>query len=111
MLLWAWAPDYNDNPDPRLFAYNLFGELEPLQKPKRQPRQPRTEEDKPKPTPKIEISDATAKKFRPLSEKELEFYGSLNWEDNPPINGFYEAGRDYRYSRAHLRFQSPAVAA
>ncbi len=30
------------------------------------------------------------KKFRPLSEKELEFYGSLNWEDNPPINGFYE---------------------
>ena len=84
------GPDYNDNPDPRLFAYNLFGELEPLQKPKRQPRQPRTEEDKPKPTPKIEISDATAKKFRPLSEKELEFYGSLNWEDNPPINGFYE---------------------
>ena len=84
------GPDYTDNPDPRLFAYNLFGELEPLEKPKRQPRQPKTEEEKPKPTPKIEISDATAKKFRPLSEKELEFYGSLNWEDNPPINGFYE---------------------
>ena len=84
------GPDYNDNPDPRLFAYNLFGELEPLEKPKRQPRQPKAQEEKPKPTPKIEISDTTAKKFRPLSEKELEFYGSLNWEDNPPINGFYE---------------------
>ena len=87
------GPDYNDNPDPRLFAYNLFGELEPIEKPKRQPRQPhqpKQEEDKPKPAPKIEIPDATAKKFRPLSEKELEFYGSLNWEDNPPINGFYE---------------------
>lgn len=84
------GPDYNDNPDPRLFAYNLFGELEPLEKPKRQPRQPKAQEEKPKSTPKIEISDATAKKFRPLSEKELEFYGSLNWEDNPPINGFYE---------------------
>ncbi len=24
------GPDYNDNPDPRLFAYNLFGELEPI---------------------------------------------------------------------------------
>ena len=84
------GPDYSDNPDPRLFAYNLFGELEPLEKPKRQPRQPKTQEEKPKPTPKIEIPDATAKKFRPLSEKELEFYGSLNWEDNPPINGFYE---------------------
>ena len=84
------APVYNDNPDPRLFAYNLFGELEPLQKPKRQPRQPKTEEDKPKPTAKIQISDEQVKKFRPLSDKELEFYGSLNWEDNPPINGFYE---------------------
>ena len=85
------GPDYTDNPDPRLFAYNLFGELEPLEKPKRQPRQPKTEEDKPKPTAKIQISDEQVKKFRPLSEKELEFYGSLNWEDNPPINGFYEA--------------------
>ena len=84
------GPDYNDNPDPRLFAYNLFGELEPLQKPKRQPRQSKTEVDKPKPTAKIQISDEQVKKFRPLSEKELEFYGSLNWEDNPPINGFYE---------------------
>lgn len=84
------GPDYSDNPDPRLFAYNLFGELEPIEKPKRQPRQSRQEEAKPKPTPKVEISDATAKKFRPLSDKELEFYGSLNWEDNPPINGFYE---------------------
>ena len=84
------GPDYTDNPDPRLFAYNLFGELEPLEKPKRQSRQPKAQEEKPKPTSKIEISDTTAKKFRPLSEKELEFYGSLNWEDNPPINGFYE---------------------
>ena len=82
--------DFNDNPDPRLFAYNLFGELEPLEKPKRQPRQPKAEEDKPRPTAKIQISDEQVKKFRPLSEKELEFYGSLNWEDNPPINGFYE---------------------
>ena len=84
------GPDYNDNPDPRLFAYNLFGELEPLEKPKRQPRQPKAQEEKPKTTAKISISDKQVKKFRPLSEKELEFYGSLNWEDNPPINGFYE---------------------
>lgn len=32
------SPDYNDNPDPRLFAYNLFGELEPIGKPRRQPK-------------------------------------------------------------------------
>ena len=81
------SPDYNDNPDPRLFAYNLFGELEPIGKPKPQPKQA---EDAPKPKPSIEVKDIPVKKFRPLTEKELEFYGSLNWEDNPPINGFYE---------------------
>ena len=71
-------PDYTDNPDPRLYAYNLFGELEPIGKPRRQPK------------PSVEVKDIPVKKFRPLNEKELEFYGSLNWEDNPPINGFYE---------------------
>ena len=80
-------PDYSDNPDPRLFAYNLFGELEPIGKPKRQPRH---SEDVPKPKPSVAIKDIPVQKFRPLSEKELAFYGSLNWEDNPPINGFYE---------------------
>ena len=80
-------PDYTDNPDPRLFAYNLFGELEPIGKPRRQPK---PAEDTPKPKPSVEVKDIPVKKFRPLNEKELEFYGSLNWEDNPPINGFYE---------------------
>ena len=83
------GPDYNDNPDPRLFAYNLFGELEPIGKPQRQPKQPIKPEDKPKPT--VTVTDTQAKKFRPLSDKELEFYGSLDWDTNPPINGFYEA--------------------
>ena len=81
------SPDYTDNPDPRLYAYNLFGELEPIGKPRRQPK---PAEDAPKPKPSVEVKDIPVKKFRPLSEKELEFYGSLNWEDNPPINGFYE---------------------
>ena len=81
------SPDYNDNPDPRLFAYNLFGELEPIGKPRPQPKQAT---DAPKPKPSVDVKDIPVKKFRPLNEKELEFYGSLNWEDNPPINGFYE---------------------
>ena len=83
-------PDYSDNPDPRLFAYNLFGELEPIGKPKPQPRQ-KVDSTEAKPKPTVDIADIPAKKFRPLSEKELEFYGALNWDDNPPINGFYEA--------------------
>ena len=60
------SPDYTDNPDPRLFAYNLFGELEPIGKPRRQPKQA---EDAPKPKPSVEVKDIPVKKFRPLNEK------------------------------------------
>lgn len=87
-------PDYSDNPDPRLFAYNLFGELEPVGKPDRRhktaPKSDKTEARTVN-RPKTEPTLPPKAKFRPLSDKELQFYGSLNWEDNPPINGFYEA--------------------
>ena len=107
------SPDYNDNPDPRLFAYNLFGELEPIGKPKPQPK---LAEDAPKPKPSVEVKDIPIKKFRPLTEKELEFYGSLNWEDNPPINGFYEtmmsiAHRQMEEMRLERESQEAAKAA
>ena len=85
-------PDYSDNPDPRLFAYNLFGELEPIQQKnnRRQPMQKPEEKSKPA-NPATEAKPIRNSGFRKLTDKELEFYGSLNWDDNPPINGFYEA--------------------
>ena len=76
-------PDYSDNPDPRLFAYNLFGELEPIQQKNNRRQQMTKPEEKPKP---VKVTG-----YRKLSDEELELYGSLNWDDNPPINGFYEA--------------------
>ena len=76
-------PDYSDNPDPRLFAYNLFGELEPVQQKNNRRQQMTKPEERPKPV--------KAPGYRKLSDEELELYGSLNWDDNPPINGFYEA--------------------
>ena len=85
-------PDYSDNPDPRLFAYNLFGELEPIQQKNNRRQQMTKPEDKPKPAnPATEAKSVKATGFRKLTDKELEFYGALNWDDNPPINGFYEA--------------------
>ncbi len=102
-------PDYTDNPDPRLYAYNLFGELEPLDKPRRQPK---PAEDAPKSKPSVEAKDIPVKKFRPLSEKELEFYGSLNWEDNPPINGFYETMMSIAYRQLEeMRLEREAAEA
>ena len=85
-------PDYSDNPDPRLFAYNLFGELEPVQQKNNRRQQMQKPEEKPKPAnTATETRPVRNSGFRKLTDKELEFYGSLNWDDNPPINGFYEA--------------------
>ena len=85
-------PDYSDNPDPRLFAYNLFGELEPIQQKNNRRQQMQKPEEKPRPAnPATEAKPVRNTGFRKLTDKELEFYGSLNWDDNPPINGFYEA--------------------
>ena len=86
------SPDYSDNPDPRLFAYNLFGELEPVQQKNNRRQQMTKPEEKPKPAnPATKAKPIKSSGFRKLTDKELEFYGSLNWVDNPPINGFYEA--------------------
>ena len=95
----------NDNPDgydPKLMMYNLFGELVeiPGAKKRRNKRQglPKEQKHQPKAQPKpvevkkvdVPATDETPKTgFRPLTEEELKLYGSLNWDDNPPINGFY----------------------
>ena len=109
----------NNNPDgydPKLMMYNLFGELVEIpgakkrhsrrqrlpkeQKQSQQPQkaQPKSVEVKTITTPpqattvKAETTssvEAPKTGFRPLTEEELKFYGSLNWNDNPPINGFY----------------------
>ncbi|MYM11194.1 DNA methylase, partial [Muribaculum intestinale] len=106
------GPDYSDNPDPRLFAYNLFGELEPRDAPKHQrPAVPKKEkEEKPveKPKPWADSKPLPTNKFRPLTDKELEFYGSLNWDDNPPINGFYEAMMSIAYAQLAERERQAA---
>lgn len=102
-------PDYSDNPDPQMFAYNLFGELEPIGKLRRQPR---CSEDVPKPKPRVEAKGVPIIKFRPLTKKELEFYGSLNWEDNPPINGFYETMMSVaHYQMEEVRLEREAAKA
>ena len=96
------AQDNHDGYDPKLMMYNLFGELVeiPGAKKRRNKRQglPKEQKQQPKAQPKpVEVkkvdevaTDETPKTgFRPLTEEELKFYGSLNWDDNPPINGFY----------------------
>ena len=110
------APDYSGDYDPRLFAYNLFGELEPIGKPERRhkaaPKNDKTEAN-PVSRPKKDAPLPPKAKFRQLTDKELEFYGSLNWEDNPPINGFYEAMMSiaHRQLEERARMEAEAMSA
>lgn len=110
------APDYSGDYDPRLFAYNLFGELEPIGKPQRrhkaEPKNDKTEA-KPVSRPKKDAPLSPKAKFRQLTDKELEFYGSLNWDDNPPINGFYEAMMSiaHRQLEERARMEAEAMSA
>ena len=110
------APDYSGDYDPRLFAYNLFGELEPIGKPQRrhkaEPKNDKTEA-KPVSRPKKDTPLPPKAKFRQLTDKELEFYGSLNWDDNPPINGFYEAMMSiaHRQLEERARMEAEAMSA
>ena len=92
-------PDYSHNPNPRVMMYNLFGELVevPGAKKRRNKRQglPQAQKQQAQPKkaePKKVIEAKPEEKPLPgkLTDEELKFYGSLNWDDNPPINGFYE---------------------
>ena len=106
------TPDNTGDYDPRLMMYNLFGELVevPGAKKRYSRRQVLPKEQKPTKskaqspkvvpasvkaeTPKagtisVNIADRPKTGRRPLTDEELKLYGSLNWEDNPPINGFY----------------------
>lgn len=98
--------------DPKLMMYNLFGELVeiPGAKKRRNKRQGLPKEQKQPQKDQLKsvegkvnatspqavtvkaettVSETPKSGFRPLSKEELELYGSLNWDDNPPINGFY----------------------
>ena len=83
------SPVYDKNPDPRVMMYNLFGELVevPVARKRRNRPQPDKTQTKKEEAPKEQPRKPMAHR---LSDEELKLYGSLNWDDNPPINGFYE---------------------
>lgn len=99
------VPDNAGDYDPKIMMYNLFGELVEIpgaKKKRKNNKQGLTKTQSKQPQPKKEAQktdttvDANATgielpkaEFRPLTKEELKLYGSLNWDDNPPINGFY----------------------
>lgn len=108
----GYVPPVPDNPedyDPKIMMYNLFGEFVeiPGAKKKRKnnkqglPKAQKTTATKTTQSHKTAQHSATAVKGaavetekpqsinRPLTAEELKLYGSLDWDENPPINGFY----------------------
>lgn len=103
------VPDNPDDYDPKIMMYNLFGELVeiPGAKKKRRnnkqglPKTQNTTATKTTQPHKTAQPSTTAVKGatvetekaqsvnRPLTAEELKLYGSLNRDENPPINGFY----------------------
>ncbi len=64
----------------RVGMFNIFGELEVFESSKKRDGASVAKNRKP----------GHSRSSIRLSKEELEFYGSLNWSNNPPINGFYE---------------------
>lgn len=92
--IWDELPE---NPNPNVMMYNLFGELVEMPGNKRRQPAPKPKaevDEKPKPEEKVHAPIFEKPKERKpmveMTEEQLNFYGSLNWDDNPPINGFYE---------------------
>ena len=99
------VPDNAGDYDPKIMMYNLFGELVeiPGAKKKRknnkqglqktQSKQPQHKKEAQKTDTTVDANatgiELPKAEFRPLTKEELKLYGSLNWDDNPPINGFY----------------------
>ena len=61
--------------------FNIFGDLEIFDNEKKSAKAAKTV---------ISASEHTPHPFRKLNKEELDFYGSMNYDTNPPINGFYE---------------------
>ena len=99
----GYIPPVPDNPedyDPKIMMYNLFGELVeiPGAKKKRKNNKQSLPKAQKAPVKETKNKQADTRRVqtekpqsvnRPLTAEELKLYGSLDWDENPPINGFY----------------------
>lgn len=94
------VPDKADDYDPKIMMYNLFGELVEIPGAKKKRRNnkqglPKEQKAPAKETKNKQAGDPRVQTAKPhsgveqLSEDDLKRYGSLDWDENPPINGFY----------------------
>jgi len=78
----------------QLSLFDLWGmTVQEPPKPKEEPKKPKKERKKERQAQELQEKKAAMEKKSHI-EQQLAIYDSLDWEENPPINGFYEMMMD-----------------
>ena len=88
------VPEHTPENNPQLSLFDLWGmTVQEQPKPKQVPKKPKKERKKERQARELQEKKAAMEKKSHI-EQQLAVYDSLDWEENPPINGFYEVMMD-----------------
>ena len=88
------VPEHTPDNNPQLSLFDLWGmAVQEQPKPKQVPKKPKKERKKERQARELQEKKAAMEKKSHI-DQQLAVYDSLDWEENPPINGFYEMMMD-----------------
>ena len=88
------VPEHTPDNNPQLSLFDLWGmTVQEQPKPKPEPKKPKKERKKERQARELQEKKAAMEKKSHI-DQQLAVYDSLDWEENPPINGFYEMMMD-----------------
>ena len=88
------VPEHTPDNNPQLSLFDLWGmTVQEQPKPKQVPKKPKKERKKERQARELQEKKAAMEKKSHI-DQQLAVYDSLDWEENPPINGFYEIMMD-----------------
>ena len=88
------VPEHTPDNNPQLSLFDLWGmTVQEQPKPNQVPKKPKKERKKERQARELQEKKAAMEKKSHI-DQQLAVYDSLDWEENPPINGFYEMMMD-----------------
>ena len=100
------VPEHTPDNNPQLSLFDLWGmTVQEQPKPKQQPKKTKTEKKKERKAQELQEKKAALEKKSHI-DQQLAVYDSLDWEENPPINGFYELMMDMTPERRRLLLEA-----
>ena len=86
------VPEHTPDNNPQLSLFDLWG-MTVQEQTKLEPKKPKKERKKERQARELQEKKAEMEKKSHI-DQQLAVYDSLDWEENPPINGFYEMMMD-----------------